>query len=178
MYTVDQNIPIKVKQGKDGLFASTDYKLYMTFQDGIDTSAFSPVSQASFTTLQSPPDRYAAVSLTGVDKPKGKVLDDVKKAYSKATGMPIEQITVKSVVEKGASDAAARRRLAAPKEWEVLMQLVSDPSGASTVTPDYIINEKSADNCVTCLEEFISEFEQSESASDYATNDFGQTETS
>lgn len=58
------------------------------------------------------------------------------------------------------------------------MQLVADPSGESTVTPDYIIDQKSANKCVTCLEAFIDDFEASGSAANYETNDFGQSDAS
>lgn len=55
---------------------------------------------------------------------------------------------------------------------------MADTSGTSTVTPDYVINEKSADNCVTCLERYLDTFEKTASGALYDSNSFGETTNS
>jgi hypothetical protein len=74
------------------------------------------------------------------------MLTDIKYAYANATGFPLQQIKISedNVVEvedtSEADTSSAGRRLRKVKLWEVLVQLVADPSGTSTITPDYVVN--------------------------------------
>lgn len=52
---------------------------------------------------------------------------------------------------------------------------MADPSGASTVTPDYIVSYKNSEDCVTCYEAFVQYFEATSSGANYNTAFFGLT---
>lgn len=52
---------------------------------------------------------------------------------------------------------------------------MADPSGATTITPDYVVSKKNSKDCVTCLETFINAFAATSSGPAYDIDDFGTT---
>lgn len=59
--------------------------------------------------------------------------------------------------------------------YEIIAKLLADPSGDSTMTPDYVVEFLNSESCVTCLEKFIDVFEGLASGPFYRTNKFGSS---
>lgn len=55
---------------------------------------------------------------------------------------------------------------------------MADPSGEVAVDPEVIVNDRSSDNCATCVDEFEAAFESSESAQSYDLDYIGETSAS
>lgn len=55
---------------------------------------------------------------------------------------------------------------------------MADPSGEVTVSPEYIVEEKNAESCTSCLDTFNALFEADSTLSSYTSEDFGESATS
>jgi hypothetical protein len=80
-----------MQEPKTGLYAETDYTVYVTFEDYIKNGTirfFSNSSTFALRTADLPEDAFVGVTLAGDKAPAGQVLEDVKSAYAKSAGVP------------------------------------------------------------------------------------------
>lgn len=54
-----------------------------------------------------------------------------------------------------------------------MAQVMADPSGENTASPDYIADEKGADECPSCVDAFVAALAETDSGNDYDVDEFG-----
>lgn len=104
------------------------------------------MESVDITTGNLPQDRYVGAKVKSNSKPEGDVLNDIKSAYAGGVGVSTRMIKVKKVAK-----VSSRRLL---DTYEITMQIMADPSGKITVTPDVVVNEKNSKSCTACFDRY------------------------
>jgi hypothetical protein len=163
-YSAEQVVEIEQKV-KSGLWADTEYTVHCTFEDAYTNDSsiyYATPASVGLKTLELPPDRFTSVQITGNTKPSGSALEDICTSYAKAVGLKRKQVECD---ENNVVPARRGRMLA--QAWKVVIKVKADPSGENTQEPDYIVEEKSSENCPSCVDSFVQALSTTDSANSF-----------
>lgn len=121
---------------RNGLYANTEYKVYVTFEDYFTNNSliayYSPIVTFALLTSPLPKDAFTTASVSGESKPAGQVLVDSKKAMSKALKVSEKMLKIVKVSQRS---QIIRARALATSLWDIVFQVMADASGEVTVDP-------------------------------------------